>query len=69
MPKIGSYFPFSKSDKALVNFNQTRSLTLAQASLFDFVLPLPQEQEEEEQRQTKSSRKRYTIGLTFGTET
>ena len=45
MPKIGSYFPFSiwkknlisvlviKSDKALVNFNQTRSLTLAQPSL------------------------------------
>ena len=46
MPKIGSYFPFPiwkknfisflviESDKALVNSNQTRSLTLAQPSLF-----------------------------------
>ena len=48
MPKIDSSFPFPiwkknfisflviESDKALVNSSQTRSLTLAQPSLFDF---------------------------------
>ena len=50
MPKIGSYFPYPiwkknfisflliKSGKALVNSNQTRSLTLAQSSLFLYFL-------------------------------